>query len=325
MNRKIAEWYIRNKPKILVILAIALIIIVVNIALVITMKYSDNEDDGETGTTYSVTEMINDSFNSVSMESDSALSGEELTSYQINMATVIEEFTEYCNSNNVEAAYNMLTDDCKNAVYSSLESFTNNYYNYIFNGSVRRVSVENWTNNIYKVEYTEDFLATGVYSDDNIIQDYITVIKGDDGEYKLNINNYIGREEINKTAENDYVTITVLCRDTYMDYETYTYSVTNKTGDQIILDDRNYTDSMYLEDENGNQFGAYSQEISEAELTFSQKETKQITIKYYNKYSSTRVIEKIVFVRIAPYSVELNSNNYEYTNRYQSLTISLDN
>lgn len=311
MRKKIAEWYIRNKPKILLILFFALVIVLINIILVYVMKHRNNDDESG-DRLFSVTGTINNNFNTITMESaDSVISGEELTSKQVSMAGIIEQFTEYCNAKNINEAYNMLSDECKEEMYNTVEIFTTNYYDKVFNGNIRKVSVENWLANIYKVEFTEDFLATGVYSEDNVIQDYIRVIETDDGQYKLNINSYLGREEINKTRENDLISMTVLRSDTYMDYQTYTFSVTNKTSDEIIIDDREYTDSMYLEDENGIQYGAYSQELSEPELTLSQNETKEITIKYYNKYSSEKVINKIVFLKIAPNYDILYNYNYE--------------
>ena len=55
---------------------------------------------------------------------------------------------------------------------------------------------------------------------------------------------------------------------------------------------------MYLEDKNGIKYYAYKHEISEAELNLLSKETKKINIKYYNKYSSSKSINSIVFSRI---------------------------
>lgn len=323
MGKKIAEWYIRNKSKILLIAFIALVIIVINIILQLVIKFGKDEEPVQEES-YGLEDIINNNFNTIKMESaDSVLSGEELSSYQITMAGTIEQFVDYCNTKKVNEAYNMLTEECKQELYSTVESFTNLYYNKVFNGNIKKVNVENWMGNIYKVEYTPDFLATGVYSEDNTIQDYIHVIQGDDGQYKLDINSYLGRKEINKTGENDYVSITVLRSDTYMDYQTYTFSITNKTSEEIIIDDRVYTDSMYIEDENGIQYGSYSQEISAPELTFSQNETKQVTIKYYNKYSSEKNIKKIAFLRIAPNWTQTNTNNYENQNRYKKLEIEL--
>ncbi len=317
MGKRIAEWYIRNKSKILFVAFVALVVIIINIILQLVIKFG-NDDEPVQDSTPSLADTINNNFNTITMESaDSVLSGDELTSYQVTMAGIIEQFVDYCNAKNVNDAYNMLTEDCKQEMYSSVESFTTYYYNNVFNGTSKKVNVENWRGNIYKVEFTPDFLASGVYSEDNIIQDYMRVIQGDDGQYKLDINSYLGREEINKTSENDYVSVTVLRSDTYMDYQTYTFSITNKTSNEVILDDRIYTDSMYLEDENGIQYGAYSQELSDPELTLSQNETKEVTIKFYNKFSSEKVINKVVFLRISP--------NYDDSmRRYEKLEIGLN-
>ncbi len=317
MGKRIAEWYIRNKSKILFVAFVALVVIIMNIILQLVIKFG-NDDEPVQDSTPSLADTINNNFNTITMESaDSVLSGDELTSYQVTMAGIIEQFVDCCNAKNVNDAYNMLTEDCKQEMYSSVESFTTYYYNNVFNGTSKKVNVENWMGNIYKVEFTPDFLASGVYSEDNIIQDYMRVIQGDDGQYKLDINSYLGREEINKTSENDYVSVTVLRSDTYMDYQTYTFSITNKTSNEVILDDRIYTDSMYLEDENGIQYGAYSQELSDPELTLSQNETKEVTIKFYNKFTSEKVINKIVFLRISP--------NYDDSmRRYEKLEIGLN-
>lgn len=321
MKRRIVEWYIRNKGKILFWVFILIVVIIISIIIRFASSISNDEED-EIKTTSTVDDVISNTFNSIYMESsDSVLSGDELTSTQISMASLIEEFTEYCNSGDVESAYNMLTDECKEEVYSSLESFTNNYYGSIFSEGTKKVSVENWTNNIYKVEYTDDFLATGIYTEGETIQDYITVVQDDNENYKLNINNYVGRTEINKTAENDLVSITVLRSDTYMDYQTYTFSVTNKTGNEITLANRNYANSTHLLDANDIEYNYYSQELTDAELTFTQNETKEITIKYYNQYSSEKEIERIVFTQISTTSVDTSSDS---SSDYQTLSISIE-
>lgn len=67
-------------------------------------------------------------------------------------------------------------------------------------------------------------LATGTGSSQNYIQDYFSVIE-EDGQYRLNINGFVGKVEINKTGSKDNVTITVKDRIVYMDYSVYTISI----------------------------------------------------------------------------------------------------
>ena len=61
-------------------------------------------------------------------------------------------------------------------MYSTKEKFETNYYNKIFGKNKKNVSVENWINNIYKVTFLEDALSTGVYTTQNNVQDYITIL-----------------------------------------------------------------------------------------------------------------------------------------------------
>lgn len=299
MRKRIAEWYIRNKSKIAFVLFIALVLVIINIILVYAMRRNNNDDEQETTARETAQDIIANTYNTISVETaESTLTGEELTESQINSLDVIEQFVNYCNSNNLQEAYNLLSNECKEEMYNTLDDFTNNYYNNVFGGQKKNFSLENWTGNIYRVTITDDILSTGVYNEGQTLLDYMTIIRDDDGSIKLNINSYIGREEINKSRSNDYLDVTVLRSDTYMDYQTYTFRITNKTGNSILLDDKVSTDTMYLTDDNELNYSSYAHEKSEAELTFSPMETKEITIKYYNKYSSTREITGICFSRI---------------------------
>ena len=299
MSIKIAEWYIKNKSKIMLAIFFFAVILIISIIVRILGRMNDEE---QANTTYRNIEKELESvtnFTDIYVEGgESVITGEDITSSQVTMLGYVNQFVDLCNQQKIDEAYNFLSEECKEEVYPSLDSFRTNYYNAIFNGQKRNISVESWANNIYKVKYELDALSTGVYTEENTVQDYISVTRNENNEGKLNVNGYIGRSEINKTQNSNNITITVLRRDRYMDYETYTYSMTNNTNNTILLDDKESTDNMYLEDENGNQYTAYIHELSDAELTLTPGETKEITIKYYNKYGTTKNITDIVFNKI---------------------------
>lgn len=302
MGRKIAEWYINNKTKVLTAIFVIIVIILVSIIVNFLNALQLNEVQTNTETNVNVQENNTPIGNFTDIyvgDSESVVTGENMSSAQVTIIDTINQFVQLCNEGNVNEAYNMLSDECKEEVYPSLDSFSNNYYNAIFNGQKKNIAVENWVNSIYKVTFENDALSTGMYTEEGTIQDYITVTRNENNELRLNINNYIGREEINKThTDASNVTITVLRSDTYMDYETYTYSITNNTNNTILLDDKISTDNMYIEDENGNQYTAYIHELSEAQLTITPGETKEVTIKYYSRYGSTKNITQVVFNKI---------------------------
>ena len=115
-----------------------------------------------------------------------------------NATDTIYKFVDYCNKQEIEKAYNLITEECKQQMYPTLDAFKNAYYGDVFNGKQRTCTIENWVGDIYKVRMGEDILSTG--KDTGYAkEDYIT-IKKVDNEYKLNINNYIGTTKIEKTT-----------------------------------------------------------------------------------------------------------------------------
>lgn len=307
MNR-FMRWYNQNRKTLWKVIGIIVIVIVViqliNHYYKVRNEEELNNNQIQNATTNSST---NSNYNSVRVDdNNSVLSGDEMSSSQEEQIKIIDTFVDYCNKGDVESAYQLLTDECKQEMYPQLDNFINSYYNETFANSEKDVSVENWTDNIYKVQIHENMLATGKYSKETTKQDYITVIETEDEQYRLNINGYIERDEINKSKEDKQIKITVKYADTYMDYAKYTIEVTNNSNQTILLDDRSNVESMYIRDDNGNHYPAYTHEINSAELEVSPRETKEITIKYYSKYGSNKDINRLVFSKMI-----LNYGAYE--------------
>lgn len=324
MKAKIILWYNRNKRVMWRIVIIALVAIF--LARGIGYIWKQNLEDEQLGILASQNN-TNTELNSVTLNDDkSTVSGKDLTKSQTNAVTKIDEFVQYCNNNQFKEAYNLLSEDCKKEMYPTVEAFQQNYYNSIFKGTKKNVSVENWVNYIYKVKFVEDALATGIYNTDNTIQDYITVVTDDNDEMKLNINSYIGKKEINKENNDKNINIKVLEKHQYMDYETYLFEITNNSDITILLNDNNNnsTDTMYLLDDNKLKYPAYTHELSEAELKLASKETRKVKIKYYNKYSSSRKIKSVVFSEIIlNYYAYINYDNVGYYKNYGVIQIDI--
>ena len=211
--------------------------------------------------------------------------------------STIQQFVNYCNQQDLENAYNMLTNNCKEEMFSDIDTFKNIYYESTFENKSKVASIEKWTNNTYMVKYTEDALATGKIATTKEEQklDYITVIEDEDNNYKLNINSYIGYEEIDKTKEENNVTIEVLGKHTYMNYETYVVKITNKSSQDIILDDLDNSENIYIEDTKGVKYSSYSGELTQSMMKVLKGHTKQISIRFFSSYVSTKSIKQLVF------------------------------
>ena len=86
------------------------------------------------------------------------------TSEQNN--NIINNFLDYCNSENVENAYNLLSNKCKEKLYPTLNDFVNDYYNTLF-GNKKLYDIQSWYiksgSYTYKIELTENILETRKY------------------------------------------------------------------------------------------------------------------------------------------------------------------
>ena len=248
----------------------------------------------------------------------SAVSGGSISTSEIKKVnSEIEEFVKYCNENNTEAAYNMISQACKEELYQKIDDFIAYYYEPLFKEEKRTYTIENWVNDTYMVRFTGDLLATGKSASDFTYQDYITVVE-ENGETKLNINKYIGREDINKEYTSNNIKAVVLYREKYMDYEIYEIKVTNNTGDTILLDQLTETDNIYLKDSNDTRHIAYSNEIVKNDLQIYDGHTNTIKIKFKNPYISNRKIKTLCFSKVV---LNYDAENY---GAYNTIKLSIN-
>ena len=290
---KFIHWYNRNKKEIWITL-IAVIIIVSIIYYIIQNVNNDESESLVASNDDDIDEVI-DNLNSITLSSEeSALTGSEASISEDKIST-IDKFIEYCNNQDVDSAYDLLSDECKDEMYSSVDTFKTNYYENIFGGEKKSVDVENWINDIYKLNISDDLLSSGGYSSDGVIQDYITIVQDDNEEYKLNINGFIKRTYPSKSGETNGLTINIKEVNTYMDYEVYTYEIINQSGASVTLGDLNVEYTTYLMDKNDVKYSAYLHELSSAQLELGIGQTKDIEIKYYSKYSSSKTIKYVFF------------------------------
>lgn len=236
----------------------------------------------------------NETYNKVTIVDDkSQVTGTQMSDAQKTAINVIDDFYNYCNNNQIEEAYELLTDECKEQLYPTVNDFKMLYIDLIIKTGTADVKVENWVNSVYKITIMEDILATGIIGNGNV-QEYVT-IKNVEGEYKLNISGYVGKTEINKSNSLLGVEIEVIECNTYMDYETYTVQITNTNTETVILDTFTDITSMHIQDKNGVNYSAYTQELIQSDLTVDSSRSRILEIKYYSKYVSTKEIEALIF------------------------------
>ncbi len=214
---------------------------------------------------------------------------ESITSNQ----EAIRVFIKFCNEGKIEFAYNMLTDDCKEYLYPSKNEFVKNYYNNFFDTKKEAV-ISTYNNNIYRVGLSEDSISTG-YADKNreAVIDYITVTNN----YKLSISSFVKKEKINKTQENEYISINIKEKYIYADYEIYAINVKNLTKADIYLNEPTNSD-LFIQDKNRNNINLNIDEYIEDDFKIISEQEKNMSLKFNRIYDGRNITSNIVFNNI---------------------------
>lgn len=244
--------------------------------------------------------------NEVRKSQDTIISNTSIDDKEANTNyNLISTFIEYCNNKEIDKAYELLTDECKENVYPSVESFNKNYIQVIFNEK-KYADIQSWIQNekkyTYLVKFTGDIISTG-NSDGKEYQDYITI--NEEGQ-KLNINKYIGRKKVNKIQELENIKFEINFVDLYKDYEVYYLKVSNQNNRQIILDNLSSTTNTYIETNKETKIKCSNYEAGASSFKFNAGVSKNIKLKFVKQYNPDIIDEKLVFS-----SAILNAENNE--------------
>lgn len=307
----IISWYNRNRKRIWV--TILAVVVIWFIVFKLWDIINQNSRDMSAQRIQNSNSIDTNQFNTITMPSqNSVITGRNISTSQEELNT-LDSFINLCNTGKIQEAYNLLSDECKEEMYQTVNKFKEYYYDSYFEGKTKNVKIENWVGNTYMVKINEDALSTGKYGIENTLQDYITIVKDKEEKEKLNINNYIGRTTFNQTQTSYNVQIKLLQKDSYMDYEYYTIEALNNTENTIALGDQQNLEATYLLDKNEMKYNGVMTELSQAQLIVPSKSMKKIKIKYFNRYSSTRKITNLIFPKII-----YNYNRYKEVEDYNN-------
>lgn len=234
--------------------------------------------------------------------------------YQTDKTTV-DTFLEYCNDGKIEEAYVLLSDECKEYKYSSLEIFKESYYNDIFK-TKKQFNLQSWISTskytIYKIRYTNDILATGNYDESEIYQDYITLTKNNENK-KISIGSFITSEEMNKTTKISEIEVKVTKKNVYIEDEEYEIYITNNSNNTVLLDTLENSNNIKLVTDVGNTHKTNVSKLLKSELTIKAGQTKKITIKFKKSVSNSNESKYIEFYKVIKNYENYSENKQNYT------------
>lgn len=303
---KLRRYYYQNKEKIWkVILVTALVLGLIQL-LNQNVKNESNQQNQLTSN-----ENINyeNKNTNTYISNQTAISGGTVTGQEVEtINNTISKFLNYCKNNNVQEAYAMLSESCKEEEYETIEKFEQKYVKQKFSSGVV-FKIKKWKLDTYEIEMSQDMLATGQVENNSKKLEYITLTE-ENGEEKLNINSFIGVETINAVQEQDNIRITVISKKTYIDYEMYSLKVENLSNKAIKLDSLEKSGTMYLQDRNNTKYNARTQEILEDELVIEAQRTYYINLKFGTQYLWNEEAKSLTFENLI-----LDYNQYKKLNK----------
>ena len=191
---------------------------------------------------------------------------------------IINYFIKLCNENKIEEAYNIISNDCKEVLFPTINDFRNNYYNKVFTKQkTAKIEESMYEGEIYKITYTSDLLANGGYKEETL-EDYIYVTR-EDNEPKISLNKFIYIRNINKTASKDGISINILKKRVYIDYEEYQIQISNNTDDAIYITPDET--KVYLLDENDIEYTSNIDEMQENATLIEENTSKIFDLTFY--------------------------------------------
>lgn len=206
--------------------------------------------------------------------------------------TIIEEFIKTCNNGDYESAYKSLSADCRQLVFdNSYDKFKSVYIKGRYDQK-KQYKIQSWNNNVFMVNLYEDMLSTGK----NTVakQEYISV----NGDFTINVGDFLGSETINQITDYSGLSVNVMKRYIFMDYEIYDVAIKNNGTSKVLMDDLTNSKTIYLLDTNNVKHYYMSGTLTKEMLEISTNETIKIKIKFSNPYISTRKITNLVFSNV---------------------------
>jgi len=204
-----------------------------------------------------------------------------------SISNIIDEYVNYCNEKDYEKAYALLSTDCKENIYPTLEKFKG-YVDKLF-PSKKVYTIQNYYNNdenyVYRLRIFDDILATGLTGEKDL--SYVTEIitlKEEKGDLVLSVNGYIGKDTLGSVYEDKYMKITVNSRE--RTYETETYEVTfyNRTEYRIAVIDQNPMNEVVLKLSTGKR---NVKRFANSNLILAPGERKTVSFQFSRYYHET--------------------------------------
>ncbi len=300
MINQLIRFYNQNRKTIIVVIIFVAFFLILFRALVYFNRESKEREYGIINAQYS----NNSTVNNVNNSDSSLLHSNETVNNNIQNSntntlpkSIISKFINFCNNGNVQDAYYLITNDCKQAIFPNINTFINNYYKKIFTQNKTFKIEESMYEGVYQVTYYDNVLSNGGYTTNQPQTDYIFYTK-EDGQDKISLNQFLYKKEIQKEVTKDNISVKVVAKQVYVDYEIYEIQFINNSGKTIMIDTKQNNESMSLLDNNNLKYYSNISQFDNERLLIKDNFATTLNITFYKIYNNERIIKEIQFLDI---------------------------
>lgn len=298
---------------------IGLIVIAVILFLLVTRQYDKmgrKVGDSSANTTISESVSNDISVNQIPQNTN-ITKAEDVTKYVKNDKDLIEAFYLLCNSDKLDLAYDMLSDDCKKILYPTVEDFKNNYYNVIFKTN-KDFEIISFKNNTYRVNFNEEAITMG-NTNSKGLTDYVTVTD----DKKINISGFIKKEQMNVSSTEQFFSVEITQKQVFVDYEVLTINVSNNIRADLYVNDASES-GMYIMDTTGKAYYVDSGEYYDYDYYVPAGSKKMLTLRFKKQYGSSSKTTKFYLNNVKIVNKEyyeiINNQSTKKTTTYAEKT-----
>ena len=209
--------------------------------------------------------------------------------------TFIKDYVGYCNNRNYVAAWNLVSKECKDNFFGNDYDLFVDYVKQKFNGNTKRYAIQDYSNvngkYIYNVKIFNDFLATGLTNQSFVFQEEKMLVSYDeDKNIVVSVGNYMGSQDLNYMASNDYMIVKVTESIEKYSYIVYKLEFINRSNYTIVVKD-NMTGDMEVGMAIGNETRATSDDAVKIVLEPGKSQTVMLSFaKFYDSNTKPKGI-----------------------------------
>ncbi len=298
---KLRRFFYENKRDIFKIIGIvAIILIFIQLLNQVAKRKNAEQENAKRSVDYGrdISEVSNEKKSSKLYERETSL---------------LKTFTDYCNMKYYEEAYSLLSDECKEALYPTVERFKYDYCDLNFTNP-KTCGFQVWSGDTYKVEIRDDIMSSGKYIKEKYAEDFYTIKNG-----KLNIAKLIERIKFENTQSEGTFKVRIDTMDIFKDYTIINISAINQSKKTAILDPMLSDRNIYITDNNRVNYYFSVSELSKEDVTVKPGQAKQIPLKFYTTSREGLKLETLTIKKMIE-----NLDNYEQGLNYSYTEANLE-